>query len=160
MTEAENTTNAYQEALRAAWIELSQIQEEEKNLLVKKARLKQTCEALWPLAYPDVVYPDINSLSLADAIRLMVQSCNERVITVKEIRGKLQDIGFDLSKYKNPLASIHTAATRMVESEELTWVDDDGNKLTAGEKMKPVLTAEPDTAALLGMMGENSAGEK
>jgi hypothetical protein len=123
--------------------------------------LKQTVDALWPLAFPDAdASPDINSMSLADAIRLMVKSCSERYITVKEIRGKLQDIGFDLSKYSNPLASIHTAASRMVASEELNWVDDDGKKLTAGKELKPVLSTEaPGYSEVLGMLG-NSAGEE
>jgi hypothetical protein len=154
-------TAPYKSAIFRAWQELTEAKEEEKKLLVRKARLKASVDALWPLAFPDSTYPDITSLTLADAIRLMVQSCNERPITIKEIRGKLQDLGFDLSKYKNPLASIHTAATRMVDSEELSWVDDDGNKLTAGPEMKPVLKAEAgDVGAILGMMGENSAGEK
>jgi len=158
--EEQEQESPYQAAIFKAWTELAQLREEEKALVVKKARLKQTIDALWPLAFPDQELPDINSMTLADAIRLMVQSCNERPITVKEVRGKLQDIGFDLSKYKNPLASIHTAATRMVDSGELNWVDDDGNKLVAGEKMKPILTSQPDPAELLGAMGENSAGEK
>ena len=130
-TETQTPYNAYQEALFAAWNELSAVREEEKSLM-----------------------------TLANAIRLMVQSCNERAITVKELRGKLQDIGYDLSKYKNPLASIHTAANRMVESNELAWFDDDGNKLTSGPEMKPVLMAEPDATAMAGMLGENTAGEK
>jgi hypothetical protein len=156
-----DNTIPYKTALFQAWRELTDAQEEEKKLLVKKARLKATCDALWPLAFPDSTYPDISSMTLADAMRLIVQSCNERPVTVKEIRGKLQDLGFDLTKYKNPLASIHTAATRMVDSEELAWVDDEGNKLTAGPEMKPVLKAEAgDVGAMLGMMGENSAGEK
>lgn len=153
--------NHYRTALFTAWNELSELQEDEKRLIVKKARLKSTCDALWPLAFPDDEYPDINSMTLADAIRLMVQCyCTpERSINIKEIRAKLQDIGYDLSKYKNALASIHTAANRMVDAEELMWVDDEGNKLRIGPEMKPVLTS-PDTTAMAGMLGENSAGEK
>jgi hypothetical protein len=151
----------YRSAIFKAWQELQEAQEEEKKLLIKKARLKATVDALWPMAFPDSnTSPDINSMTLADAIRMLVQSCTGRSTTIKEIRGKLQDLGYDLSKYKNPLASIHTATTRMVESEELVWVDDEGNKLTAGPEMKPVLKAEADLGAMLGMMGENSAGEK
>jgi hypothetical protein len=152
----------YQSAIFKAWQELAEAQEEEKKLLIKKARLKATVDALWPLAFPDGAYPDINSMTLADAIRLMVQGyCTpQRSITIKEIRAKLQDLGYDLSKHKNALASIHTAANRMVVAEELAWVDDEGNKLTAGPEMKPVLTAEANPTAVLGMMGENSAGEK
>jgi hypothetical protein len=154
--------NPYRTALFTAWNALSELQEEEKRLIVKKARLKTTCDALWPLAFPDDDYPDINSMTLADAIRLMIQCyCTpERSLTVKEVRAKLQDIGYDLSKYKNALASIHTAANRMVESGEIIWVDDEGNKLKAGPEMKPVLTAEADHTTMLGMMGENSAGDK
>jgi hypothetical protein len=156
------TSDPYRDALFKAWNELSDLQEEEKRLIIRKARLKQTSDALWPLAFPDDDYPDINSMTLADAIRLMVQCyCTpERSISIKEIRAKLQDIGYDLAKYKNPLASIHTAANRMVESDEINWVDDEGNKLKAGPEMKPVLTSEPNPTAVRGLMGQNSAGEK
>jgi len=154
-------TAAYKSAIFKAWQELSEVQEQEKQILIKKARLKQSVDALWPLAFPDAdTPPDINSMTLADAIRLLVQSCSGRYITIKEVRGKLEDIGFDLKKYANPLASIHTAAARMVASEELTWVDDDGKKLTAGPELKPVPSSEPNYAEVLGMLGENSAGEK
>jgi len=161
MANNDSTENPYVAALFQAWEELRELQEQERALVVKKAQLQQSVDALWPLACPELATaPDIRSMTLADAIRLLVQSCSGRPITIKEIRGKLQDIGFDLSKYSNPLASIHTAASRMVESEELVWLDDEGKKLTAGPELKPVLAAEPDQTAVLGMLGENSTGEK
>jgi hypothetical protein len=146
--------NPYRDALFTAWRQMTELKEEEKRLIIKKAQLKQTSDALWPLAFPDEAgaHPDINSMTLADAIRLLVKSCNGRPTNIKEIRNRLQDVGYDLSKYKNPLASIHTAANRMVESEELSWYDEDRNRLTEGENMKPVLTSEqpnPETPAAI-----------
>jgi hypothetical protein len=93
------------------------------------------------------VKADISSLSLADAIRLVIHS-TERGITAKEIRGKLDDLGYDLSKHENPLASIHTAAKRMIDTEELIWVDDHNKKLSAGPELKPVPEAGPSIDVL------------
>jgi len=155
----ETPDNPYITALMTAWQELQVLQEQERELTVKKAQLKKTTEALWPLAFPESG-PDVNAMTLADTIRLVVKSCNERAVSVKEIRGKLQDIGVDLSKYSNALASIHTAVARMVETEELCWLDDDGKKLTAGPELKPIPAAEVDHAVMIGMLGQNTAGEE
>ena len=143
-TTVDTHNNPYQNALFQTWQELAGLVEEEKRLIIRKAQLKQSSDALWPLAFPDQAgaHPDIISMTLADVIRLLVKACNGRSTNIKEIRNRLQDIGYDLSKYKNPLASIHTAANRMVESGELSWYDEDGNRLTEGENMKSVLTPE------------------
>jgi hypothetical protein len=146
--------NPYLHALTRAWAELFSLQEDEKRLTLKKAQLKNTIDALFPLAFPEAASgPDIANMSLANAIRLVVQSSGGRAVTVKEVRGKLQDLGFDLAKYENPLASIHTAARRMVESEELTWVDDEGKKLQAGPEMKNIPDSTPSEERLNELLG-------
>ena len=160
MADDESVDNPYVPAIMKAWVDLQEAQEQERQLTLKKAQLKQTIDAIFPLAFPDFkTEVDITSMTLADTIRLVVKSCG-RPVSVKEMRGKLQDLGFDLSKYSNVLASIHTAIARMVDSEELIWTDEDGKKISAGPELKPVASNEPDIGALLGMMGDNTAGEK
>lgn len=160
MSDNDRIDNPYIPAVIKAWTDLQELQEQERQLTIRKAQLKQTIDALFPLAYPGIQPTlDITSMTLADAIRLVVKSCG-RPISIKETRGKLEDLGVDLSKYSNPLASIHTAVARMIESEELMWTDDEGKKLSPGPELKSVPSTEPDIAALLGMMGENTSGEK
>jgi hypothetical protein len=150
----DDSENPYLIAITCAWEELSQLQEQERQLTLKKARLKGSIDALFPLAFPHFQPSlDLRTMSLANAIRLVVKSSNDRAITVKEIRGRLFDIGFDLSRYENPLASIHTASRRMVESEELVWVDDDGKKLQAGPEMKPITDSGPTEEQLNTLLG-------
>jgi hypothetical protein len=133
----ETIETPYQTALFKAWEEFQKTQEDERQLTIKKLQLRQTIEALFPLAFPDWEVTDIRNMTLADAIRAVIKS-STRAVSVKEVRGKLQDLGFDLSKYDNPLASIHTATNRMVESEELIWVDDEGKKLSPGPELKAI----------------------
>lgn len=137
MEQQDDTQNPYRIALWKAVDELGDLQRQEQELTVRKARIKQTIDALWSLAYPGEP-EDVSSMTLANAIRLIINSTG-RAVTVKEIRSRLNDIGFDLSKYGNPLASIHTAASRMIATEELVYVEDeDEKKLAAGPELKPV----------------------
>ena len=43
-------------------------------------------------------------------------------VTPADVRQRLQSIGFDLSKYANDLAAIHTILKRLNESGELRFV--------------------------------------
>ncbi len=76
----------------------------------------------------------------------MVIGGADRPITAIEMRGKLTDLGFDLSKYDNPLANIHTAMNRMVEAEEMQWVDVDEKKAVPGPQLKQVPPPLPSNA--------------
>ena len=129
----------YRDALDRAYDEWRGLQEQEKQITIRKAQLKRTFQALCPLAFPeDQIAWDVNVLSLANAIRLVIQS-SDRPITAIEMRGRLTDLGVDLSKYENPMASIHTAVNRMVDSEEMDYIqEDDKKKFTAGPELKPV----------------------
>lgn len=146
--ETDKTPNPYEDALWKAYNELNDIKKQEHELTVRKLRLNQTVNALFPIVYPLDQTADINSYSLANAIRLVIKS-TDRGISAKEVRGKLQDLGFDFSKYSNPLASIWTASKRMIEAEELVLNDDeDEKKLIAGPELKPVPETEDRVAAL------------
>jgi hypothetical protein len=54
---------------------------------------------------------------LTDACRLVLQNA-PAPLTAVGIRDRLQQIGFDLDRYANPLAAIHTTLKRMTESGE------------------------------------------
>ena len=131
-------TNPFEAAIWKAFQELESIKQQQEQLVFRKMRLKSTIDALWPIVYPADGDSSVASMSLADAIRTVIRS-SDRAMTPKEIRYKLGEIGFDLSKYTNALASIWTAAKRMVDAEELVFVpDEDEKKLAAGPELKTV----------------------
>ena len=78
----------------------------------------------------------------------MVTSTNGG-LSVLGIRDKLDEMDFDLSKYKNPVASIHTAINRMVESEEVKRVPENKNEIQAGKNMKVPALPEADALQTL-----------
>jgi hypothetical protein len=128
--------NPYEVALNAAFDELQKLKEQEREIAIRKAKLRETMNALSPLVFPNKV--DINSMSLPNAMRLILGSAG-RPLNAAEFLSKLEDIGFDVAKFDNPLANIHTAMNRMVESDELQWVQVEGKKKAIpGPELKPV----------------------
>jgi len=110
----------FQNALQKARFDLTQIEAEQMRLAQKKAQLLRTIQALAPLVTEQ---PSRESLSLADAIRTVMASFEinrpRTVFTPKLVRDLLREMGFDLSPYKNHMASIHTAMRRMQHAGEL-----------------------------------------
>ena len=134
----------YEKALYAAFEEMSQVREKERELAFRKAQLQQTVSALYPLVFPDT--PDLNSMSLPNAMRLIMHSAG-RNLTAHDFKTKLEDLGFDISKFDNPLANIHTAMTRMVDSDEFYWAEkEEGKKKVGpGPELKSVPSEIPET---------------
>ena len=127
---------SYKLALDKAIADLDALTTKEREIALRKAQLRETIKALSALCGK---LPDISAFSLSDAIRLVICGANEGLSPI-EIRGKLTEMEYDLSKYKNPPASIHTALNRMVETEEIVHISDEDEKVEAGENMKsPVL---------------------
>jgi len=140
---AETSDNSFTTALFAAYNELAALGEQERAIAVRKAQLRQSVNALYPLVFGSAV--DINTLSLPDAMRLVLRSAG-RALNGHEFMSKLEDIGFDLSKYKDPMANILTAMNRMVEAGEMMWVADAPRKtVEAAPELKPV----PDVPSTL-----------
>ena len=132
--------DSYKAALDKAKADWDALTMKEREIAFRKAQLKETIKALSALCG---ALPDVNAFSLSDAIRLVIHSTNEGVSPI-EIRAKLSQLGYDLSKYKNPLASIHTALNRMAETEEIVHMPDEEDKVQAGENLKsPVLPDSP-----------------
>jgi hypothetical protein len=133
-------SNPFAAALRGAYQELLNVKEQELTLTIRKAQLTKTVNALFPLVFPQT--PDINAMSLPNAIRL-IMSGTERPLSAHDMKTKLEDLGFDLAKFDNPLANVHTAMKRMLESDELVYVDENKKRVTAGPELNP----PPETSA-------------
>ena len=148
--------NSFTKALFDAFNELEELKAQEKKIFVRKAQLKKSVDALYPLVFPES-QTEISALTLADAIRLVFKSA-ARPLSAVEVRSKLDDIGFDLEQFENALASIHTAMSRMIDSEELVKVPDEGKKkaFERGPALKdvPDPSSTPDDEALKAALEE------
>jgi hypothetical protein len=116
----------FQAALEKAWKDLAEVEASEKVLAQRKAQLLRTIAALQPLCSASLE-PTIPA-TLADGIREAAESLHAMSQTVPirptHIRNTLLALGFDLSRFSNPLASIHTAMKRMQAAGELELVGD------------------------------------
>lgn len=153
----------YIDAFIKAFGELEDIKVKEKELAYRKAKLNETVIALRPLVFKQDW--DINTLTLSDAIRFVFNTV-KRPLSALDLRTKLEDLDYNLAQFDNPLANIHTALKRMGDTNELYVIEKDDKKKTfePGPNLKPVpepAGAEvPSYGDLMGMLGENSTGEK
>jgi hypothetical protein len=125
------------------------LREQKKEITVREAQLNETLKALMPLI--GAWKADITEYSLSNAIRFIFNGLEvNRTLSAIEVRGRLQDLGYDLSEYENPLASIHTCMRRMIETEELivNRTEDNKKEFQPGPELKAVPEPTPTISAL------------
>ena len=107
----------YRRALDSALREYETLLAERDHLDKRIAQLAQTVGTLSRLcgAVPNV------ALGPADACRIVLKSAGHP-LTVPEIRAQLEAMGFDLSRYINGAAVIHTSLKRLSEQHEVDLV--------------------------------------
>src|SRR5262245_66014328 len=66
-------------------------------------------------------------MGLTDAVRLTVRGAGVPM-TPTEVRDRLRSIGFDVSKYTNDLAAVHTILKRLNDAGELRFIPRTGGK--------------------------------
>src|SRR4051794_15368289 len=112
------TPNEYRAALDAATREYETLAEERKQLDQRLAQLAQTIGTLNRLCgfVPNVFW------GLTDACRVVLRGAGHPM-TPLEVRGRLEAMGFDLSKYSSALAAIHTVLRRLKDVHELRFVE-------------------------------------
>ena len=106
-------TTDYRAALDAAVREYEALTKQRAGLVGRIAQLAQTIGSLTRLCgfVPTVPW------GLTDACRMVLKGAGHP-LTAIEVRGQLNAMGFDLSKYSNELAAIHTILKRLNESGE------------------------------------------
>jgi hypothetical protein len=143
--------NFYSKALFSAYNELEELRKQELSLMQRRAQIRLTIKALSPLVFPNNL--DIKEMSLPTAMRFIMNWAG-RPLTATDFKTKLEDIGFDVGKFDNPLANIMTAMSRLVENDEFDWAEGEGKKkVIPGPELKP--EPEPpqiDTDRLKGLM--------
>ena len=111
------TTDDYRRALATAIREYETLGQQRQDIDKRLAEVMQTIGTLSRLCGLVPTVP----LGLTDACRLVVRGAGVPV-TPADVRQRLESIGFDLSKYANDLAAIHTILKRLNESGELRLV--------------------------------------
>jgi predicted nuclease with TOPRIM domain len=138
------TSNPYQDTFEAALEELSLLISEREELDAKRnvldTRIYKLREAVmglgslcdkspdaisreWPELFPDRIPPDIG---LTDAVREIFKAYPNSYLSPVFIRDGMKTLGFELSKYNNVLASIHTTVKRLREQGEVVESNRDG----------------------------------
>lgn len=142
MANPEETEDFYSKALFAAYRELSELTEQERAIAVRKAQLQESINALGPLVFPQSV--DIKTMRLPDAMRIALRSAG-RPLNAHDFASRLTDLGFDLTTYSDPKASILTAMNRMVDGGEMVWVEGEKKKTVEATSDLKTVSSVPDT---------------
>jgi hypothetical protein len=110
------THEDYRRALEAATREYEELGAKRQALDQRLAELAQTIGTLSKLIGLTPTVP----IGLTDAVRLIMRGGVP--MTPIEVRDRLHAIGFDVSKYVNDLAAVHTILKRLNESGELRFI--------------------------------------
>jgi len=110
------TDENYRAALAAAVKEYEALGEQRRDI---DKRLAQLSHAIGMLSKLLGLTPTV-PMGLTDAIRLVMRAGVP--MTPVDVRDRLHAIGFDVSKYANDLAAVHTILKRLNESGELRFV--------------------------------------
>lgn len=110
------THEDYRRALEAATREYEDLGAKRQAIDTRLAELAQTVGTLSKLLGLTPTVP----LGLTDAVRLIMRGGVP--MTPVEVRDRLHAIGFDVSKYANDLAAVHTILKRLNASAELRFV--------------------------------------
>jgi len=111
------TQDDYRRALEAATREYEALGEKRREIDQRLAELAQTIATLSKLLGLTPTVP----MGLTDAVRLVVRGAGVPMTPV-DVRDRLAAIGFDVSKYVNDLAAVHTILKRLNDSGELRFI--------------------------------------
>jgi len=127
-----HSTPQYRRALDAALREYETLLRDRAELDTRIARLAHTVGSLSRLcgAVPTV------ALGLTDASRMVLKAAGHP-LTALEVRAQLEGMGFDLSRYANDLAVIHTTLKRLTEADEVEVVPQAWGKPSYAWKVPP-----------------------
>lgn len=107
----------YRRALDAAVREYENLGRQRAEIDQRLAQLTQTIGTLMRLCN---LTPTVQ-LGLTDAVRLVLKGAGHP-LAATEVRDQLQAMGFDVARYANDLASIHTVLKRLTESGDAQFV--------------------------------------
>jgi hypothetical protein len=144
------TQDDYRRALDAAAREYETLGERRRAIDQRLAELAQTIGTLTRLLGLTPSVP----MGLTDAVRLVVRGAGVPMTPV-EVRDRLAAIGFDVAKYVNDLAAVHTILKRLNDAGELRFITRTAGKhqYTWNRPVTPVVL----TTDVVQRMYENTA---
>jgi hypothetical protein len=143
----------YKSALDAAVHEYEELGRQRKEIDERLAQLEQTIGTLNRLCgFVPTVY-----WGLTDACRVVLKGAGYPM-TPLEVRDRLEAIGFDLSKYSNSLAAIHTVLKRLNEGGEILFVERPGGKFAC--EWRPVRAVAVKMSALIPVASKSTKRRK
>ena len=98
-------------------LELGKCIQKQEELETAVAKLQEVAVAIARLLGEEYVPED--AMGLTDAIRQAFKTTPNAAMTTKEVRARLQQMGFDITQYGNVLASIHTVISRLHAKKEI-----------------------------------------
>ena len=107
----------YRQALDAAIREYESLGAQRREIDERLEQLAQTIGTLNRLCG----FVSTVQWGLTDACRVVLKNAG-RAMTPMDVRDRLEAIGFDLTKYTNSLAAVHTVLKRLNESKEVLFV--------------------------------------
>jgi chromosome segregation ATPase len=119
-----DSSSKYREAYAQATRELAELVSNQEKLEKRKVELRKTIESLASLCESEEVKIEpsreaaglLRVSRLADEVRAVLASVHPAWITPHRIKGELGRLGHDLSRYRNPQATIQMVLKRMVQS--------------------------------------------
>jgi bifunctional DNA-binding transcriptional regulator/antitoxin component of YhaV-PrlF toxin-antitoxin module len=143
----------YRRALDAAIREYEALGAKRRDIDQRLAELGQTIGTLTKLLGLAPSVP----LGLTDAIRMVVRGAGVPMTPV-EVRDRLRVIGFDVSKYTNELAAVHTILKRLNDAGELRFIPRAGGRhqYTWNRMVTPVVLSKD----IVRVMYENAAEQE
>lgn len=127
----------YVKALDAAVKEYEQVLAQQATLEARISQLRQSILHLTKLCGYEPTVP----FGLTEACRLVLQNA-PAPLTAVGIRERLHHMGFDLDRYANPLAAIHTTLKRMAEAGEAEPSPDETSRTAYVRRTGPPRTQE------------------
>src|SRR5229473_3559007 len=141
-------TDDYKRALDAAVREYEDLG---RQRAVLDARLTQLAQSIGTLCKLCGLVPAM-PWGLTDACRTVLRNA-AIPMSPTEVRDRLFGIGFDLSKYSNELAAIHTVLRRLNDSGEVRFIAAPGKHLYRWNAPQRVVAVGPEVAEYLRQSG-------
>jgi hypothetical protein len=123
---------SYRAALDAALREYETLLQQKTDL---DSRLAQVAESVGTLTRLCGYVPTVQ-YGLTDACKTSLR-CAAAPMTPIEVRDRLRSTGFDITRYSNPLAAIHTVLRRLTEAGDVRRIPASRSKGVAYEYKQP-----------------------
>jgi chromosome segregation ATPase len=113
----------FRQSLKAAKAELAALQQELGDCLGQQEELERKIAAVRQMIFGfsnalHEQFEEADELGLTDAVRQAFKT-SKGPLEPTAVRTRLQELGFNISKYGNLMASIHTVISRLVHQQQL-----------------------------------------